>query len=229
MSKLPINIGDRYGRGNVVVADVGRRSHRDIIVGLECDCGNYYEAAARRIVSGHTKSCGCYQKDRARETKTTHGYAPSKNIKRTYRIWAGMISRCYRECATGFGRYGKRGIRVCVRWRNSFEAFLEDMGDPPSGTTLERINNDGNYEPGNCRWADQREQARNTRRNVSVAAYDKDGNFVVWYAIMDDAKYDGYRPASISAVVHKRQGTHRDLYWIGTNGCTFGINILVEP
>lgn len=81
-----------------------------------------------------------------------------------YRRWYGMMHRCYRETATGYHRYGGRGIRVCDRW-HSFEHFYADMGEAPSALSLDRINNDGNYEPENCRWATAKQQANNRSRS----------------------------------------------------------------
>lgn len=80
-----------------------------------------------------------------------------------YRAWAGAIERCTRQSRPGFENYGGRGITVCDRWRNSFAAFLADMGSRPRGASLDRIDVDGSYEPGNCRWATREQQARNTR------------------------------------------------------------------
>lgn len=86
----------------------------------------------------------------------------------TYKIWEGMKKRCFQKNSSVFKKYGARGIVVCERWRNDFAAFVEDMGERPHGLTIERINNNGNYEPGNCRWATPLEQASNKRNTVSV-------------------------------------------------------------
>lgn len=92
---------------------------------------------------------------------TTHGMSGT----RVYQVWASMIKRCENPAEKNYRHYGGRGIRVCDRWRHSFEAFIADMGERPDGMTLDRVNVDGNYEPGNCRWATYAEQSRNTRRN----------------------------------------------------------------
>lgn len=86
-----------------------------------------------------------------------HGMTTSS----TYKSWSGMKARCYKTDMQDYPKWGGRGITVCDRWRNSFECFLADMGEKPDGVTLERINNDGNYEPANCRWATRTDQSRN--------------------------------------------------------------------
>jgi hypothetical protein len=109
--------------------------------------------------------------DEARERmaveRTTHGHARSRTTGRagtsTYYIWAAMIQRCTNPRCAAWKDYGGRGISVCARWRESFENFLADMGEKPEGLSIDRTNNDGNYEPGNCRWATASEQARNKR------------------------------------------------------------------
>lgn len=131
-----------------------------------CVCGVEYSVAACNLKSGHCRSCGCVGRETRRAASTTHGLTRT----REYQSWNAMKSRCENSDVKEYRYYGGRGIRVCDRWRESFEAFLADMGPRPAGTTLDRFpNGDGNYEPGNCRWATDVEQARNRRGNRIVA------------------------------------------------------------
>ncbi len=154
-------VGARFGR-LVVLRVVPSASGIRWRVECRCDCGQSKIIDGKNVARGLVRSCGCYKRDHPRSR--THG----KSDSREYKIWSGMKARCYRPYAQFFESYGGRGITVCERWRNSFEAFLEDMGPCPSaGHTIDRIDNDGHYEPGNCRWADKLTQSRN-RRNVKA-------------------------------------------------------------
>ena len=128
----------------------------------KCDCGKSVIIVGQYLREGDTKSCGCLLRERGERFKEI-----ASSVE--YGIWTAMKGRCNRESAPGFYDYGRRGIRVCDRWQESFDAFLEDMGCRPGPEfSIERINNDGNYEPGNCRWATRKEQARNKRSTVLV-------------------------------------------------------------
>ena len=128
----------------------------------KCSCGNERAMGASEISGNKTQRCRACT---AKITFTTHGMARS----REYKSWDAMLGRCYRTTDSEYRNYGERGIAVCDRWRNSFEAFLEDMGPRPIKTTLDRYpDNDGSYEPNNCRWATPTEQGRNTRANRLV-------------------------------------------------------------
>ena len=139
----------------------------------KCDCGKEIVVARNNLVTGDTQSCGCLQIDRTR----THGMSTSDE----YRIWRHIRTRCGNKNNPVYHHYGGRGIIVCERWLESFENFYRDMGKRPTvNHTIERINNNGNYEPGNCKWATMKEQCNNTRRNVIMEAFGEKKTFAQW-------------------------------------------------
>jgi hypothetical protein len=151
--------GLRYGALTVLRED-GRFSDNVIAWLCLCECGTQKRMRADTLRRGGAYSCGCLGKVHQREVVTIHG----RHTEPVYRAWQAMIARCSNPNHRNYRNYGGRGIRVCERWRD-FMAFYADMGDPPRGMSLDRIDNDGGYEPSNCRWATRVDQGRNRRTN----------------------------------------------------------------
>ena len=174
--RKPFPIGERFGRLTVIA--VARHDPRRgaYFMTCRCDCGETRDVREDCLTTGNTRSCGCLQPETAK-ANAKHGMWRS----RTYHIWRGMK----RRCAPGYkGKkahlYAGKGIKVCRRWADSFEAFLEDMGEAPEGLTIEREDGNKGYEPGNCRWATPREQANNTSRNRLISYLGKAQTVAQW-------------------------------------------------
>lgn len=143
-----------------------------------CDCGNRTISSGRALRRKQTKSCGCYRRD-YQSQNVKHGCNRKKGKTRAYSVWSGMIQRCTNPNDKYFFNYGGRGINVCEQWKD-FNNFLSDMGEPPEGKTLDRIDNNIGYSPENCRWADRFVQMRNCRRNVVIEFEGKKQTLIEW-------------------------------------------------
>lgn len=158
----------RFGRLTVIAFGGLDRFLRAVWI-CRCDCGTWRAITSQRLLSLNrpSRSCRCLRKDTARRIRRTHGLSRS----RPYRAWKHLKERCFRQGTENFKDYGGRGITVCERWL-SFKNFLADMGHPPANkTSIDRIDNNGNYEPGNCRWATALEQGTNKRNNIILTLH----------------------------------------------------------
>lgn len=151
--------GQRFGRLTVERRD-GSQGGKTVWL-AKCDCGGAARVTASNLRRGNTQSCGCLHVARAAGLNRRHGASSGRTATPTYRSWKNMKMRCLSPACPAFPRYGGRGIKVCERWL-LFENFLADMGERPSlDHSIDRVDNDGNYEPGNCRWATRVEQSTN--------------------------------------------------------------------
>ncbi len=186
MTKQPLEFFKVIGREDPMPG----RQRRWIV---RCECGRETLVRGERLRSGATRSCGCKKGEFVSQVHKTHGEAHHGKATPEYRAWGAMKSRCYYEKDVGYPDYGGRGIVVCERWLNSFEAFLADMGRRPSPEhSLERKDVNGNYEPGNCVWATLVEQGRNRRVNHVLSFRGQEKCIAAW------AEELGLKPVTIA-------------------------------
>lgn len=156
--------GQKFG-SLTAIERCGTCASRDIKWRFICDCGNEFEANGYYARSGKITTCPECARERTRTASVKHGLTNSPE----FLTWTDIQTRCHNPNSTSYERYGGRGIKVCEKWRNSFQAFLDDMGKRPTcDHSIDRIDNDKGYEPGNCRWATRIEQANNKRNNRLV-------------------------------------------------------------
>jgi hypothetical protein len=159
--------GNTYGRLTVLSFDGYSDHKRPKPQWLcSCSCGNTISVVGAHLKNGNSSSCGCLRKEVSSEMATRHGM----KFSRAYQIWQGIKRRVNNPNDDHYHRYGGRGITMCDEWLTSFESFISDMGEPPEGMSIDRIDNDGHYEPDNCRWATSAQQSRNNSRNVWLSA-----------------------------------------------------------
>lgn len=168
--------GQRFGKLTVVRLAPKRGAYTCWLA--QCDCGNQSVVKAINLRTGETKSCGCIRRPHGRSGTAINS------------VWKAMWARCVNPRNRNYRHYGARGIRVCERWRR-FEVFLADMGERPDGTSIDRIDNDGNYEPKNCRWATRAEQDGNRTVSIRVVHDGRDLCLSQW------ARELGFNPETI--------------------------------
>jgi hypothetical protein len=167
-------IGQKYGRLTVL-------KYHSTVDGearwvCRCDCGVIKDVRGKHLRYHKIVSCGCYNRDRTIKENTAHGCSNTK----IHRTWMKMLNRCNNVRDRAYLSYGARGIYVCKRWTDSFQAFKDDMGVPQPHESIDRVDNDGPYSPENCRWATQTMQMNNTRVSVKVSLNDMTMTLTQW-------------------------------------------------
>jgi len=180
MAKRKDLAGQKFGRLTVLY-DTGERRHRQVVWRCRCDCGNELDIRSGDLVSAHTTSCGCYGRQRIVEVHTVHGMTRGEKIHPIYWVWHAMLQRCENPDNKSYKNYGFRGIKVCDEWHKLIPFCDWALASGwQKGLQLDRINNDGNYEPGNCRWATSQENNRNRRCNRMITFAGKTQCIAAW-------------------------------------------------
>lgn len=202
VTTAPNGCQDITGRvfGRLTVLGFVEKRGRRLFWLCRCQCGTCKAVSRNHLSSGHAQSCGCLRREKAATLKRTHGRSDSVE----HRIWRGIKSRCHNPNSRQYADYGGRGILVCKRWKASFEAFFTDMGPRPSANhSIDRINNDRGYSPENCRWAERKQQNRNSRHNHLFTYNEETLCLAEW------ADRFGISPATLSYRLHRGWDFHR--------------------
>lgn len=179
MSKRNL-VGQRFGR-LLVLHETGKSRNGHTVWHCRCDCGNDVGVVGYSLISGCTKSCGCYNRERVIERNTTHGMNRRGKRHPVYMTWANILQRCENPNDTQYKNYGARGIKVCTEWHEFIPFHDWAMANGwQRGVSIDRIDNNGNYEPDNCRWVTAKEQARNKRNNHFITFNGKTQTMVEW-------------------------------------------------
>jgi hypothetical protein len=177
-----IQIGDRFDKLEVI-GFVGCLDKKNLTWLVRCDCGTVKRRIQSNLTRTARQSCGCQE--------IKHGHHRSGRENKHFANYQAMLRRCYNPKDMGYKNYGGRGITVCQAWRESFDQFMQDMGECPEGWTIDRIDPNGNYEPSNCRWADSLTQNRNRRNSVYLTVGGKTKHLQEW------SKESGLKPSTI--------------------------------
>lgn len=182
MSRYKNISGQKFGR-LIAIERIGQDEQGILLWKCKCECGNEVIVRVSNLINGHTKSCGCLQKEKAAEVNTIHGGTKRENKSRLFVVWCNMKSRCFNEKATGYGYCGARGISVCRKWRESYEVFRKWSLENGYSEDLQidRIDNERNYKPANCRWITSQKQ-NNNRRNNRLLTYQGETKTVAEWA-----------------------------------------------
>lgn len=170
-------IGKKFGK--LTVISMHHKDSKNTFWNCLCDCGKMTVALQSQLRCGRRFTCGC-----TRRRKNTIATIKERKT-RTFISWQSMLSRCTNPNAPDYPRYGGKGVTVCFQWSKNYEQFKHDMGERPAGTTLDRIDPSGNYEPSNCRWATTREQSLN-KRNTKF--YEVFGRYMTRQEVLDTYK-----------------------------------------
>jgi len=189
MGKFQNLKGKRFGR--LTVIDLCDRNNGYVLWLCKCDCGNTTKVKSSKLLQGRTKSCGCLKKDNNKENANYYNI----KHKRLYNIWNKMKERCCNEKNSAYPNYGGRGITICKEWAKSFQAFMSwaIANGYNDNLTIDRVDNNGNYEPNNCRWATREEQANNTRANRLLSYNGKTMTLSEWAKELNVYKTTLYR------------------------------------